>query len=212
MQKKKLAFTPGYFPGIISLVCLPLLCIGYFAYTTGFKQLAMMNVAWADKDYMKRVHFNENDFEKKNLILVFTNNQEANEKKLIELNKKCRRLIKDSHNETQGVTVIFENNASYGDLIKVLDVGYSFENQISFLPYNNKMYFIRSKSIISNITKQRQKSPLIFCGTSDVMIEYNQENSAINKLLGFLSRFWPSMIALISMIFFALRKNRKFAV
>ncbi|MFD0765291.1 hypothetical protein ACFQZI_10545 [Mucilaginibacter lutimaris] len=204
-------FQRLYFPGMISLICLPLFCIGYFAYKTGFKQLAAMDIAYADKDYLKKIKFDAASFEKNTPNLIFTNNEVSNKSRLKDLYKRCNLLLKHPRT-SQGVTVVFENSSRYSDLVDVFDMGYRFKYRISFMPYNNKVYFLLPKSFLQKDGKASSAPKFWFCGTGDFINDYHPEQTFYSRSVAFLVRFWPPMIAFILMIFFASRKNRSLAV
>lgn len=134
-------FNQLYFLGMISLVGLPLLYIGYFAYTTGFNQLAAMDVVYADQDYFKNFKFDAASFEENTPNLVFTNDEIANQRLLKDLYKRCNHIL-EHPGTSRGVTVVFEKSSRYADMVNVFDLGYSFKYRISFIPYNNKVYFL----------------------------------------------------------------------
>jgi hypothetical protein len=209
-QPTNTLFKRFYFPGMISLICLPLLCIGYFAYTTGFKQLAAMDVVWLDDSFVSQFNFDKMYAENKNPKLIFTGDRKHNESLLSSLDARCKKLLKEKR-YNEGAVVVFTNAAKYEDLVNVLDIGNGFNDRISCVPYSNKVFFLLPKPFVQQPGKDSKMPMAWSCGTSDAMT-YKPEQSFMDKSSAFAARFWPSITVFLMMIFFSIRSQRKLAV
>ena len=186
------------------------MCIGYFLYEGQLSKRAMMNVACLDDASIKMLNKNGakiriSDYDKFT-VLVFSNNPMQNANNLKKLVMECKALI-GAHAYGKGITVKFEDNATYKDWVDVLDAGYGL-TAMGFAPYKNKIYFFLPKPLPA------RKENSLFCGTKAWVWTDSiatEEQSFFAKMLGILEpflRFWPSLIALILMVFFAIRKRR----
>ena len=186
------------------------MCIGFFLHKGQLSKWAMMNVTCLDDASIKLLNkygakIRISDYEKFP-VLVFSNNPVENANNLKRLVMECKALIQ-AHAYGKGITVRFEDNATYKDWVDVLDTVYRLE-AMGFAPYENKVYFLLPKPV------PPQKNAFVpFCGTSywQMLVDDNAELPFYDKLknnLKPLSSFWPSLIPLTLMIFFSLRKRR----
>lgn len=212
-QPAKTLFNRLYFPGMISIVCLPLLCIGYFAYRTGFKQLAMLDVVWSTDASIKswNDHFatkiNINDFKDYPQYII---NEDAfnNQKVLSKVKALCREVIRKKE-YGKGVTVNFADESEYRDLINVIDAGYNLK-EITYILYNNSIIFTLTKPYKVKNVPNLGNDMVFMCDagdfhsfTSDFLLPIT------NKITQYSKEFWPSIIAFLMMMFFSI-KRRKF--
>jgi hypothetical protein len=215
-QPAKTLFKRSYFPGMISLICLPLLCVGYFAHVTGFKQLAMMNVNWLNDTSIKSWNLNRKDkidIKKFKNYPSFIINGDAsnNEKVLNKLKYLCKEITRKKE-FGKGVAINFTDESKYRDLVNIIDFGYSLK-EISFMLYKDKVFFTLVKPYKAESIGNLDNDMVFNCGTRD---SYSLISDFLllmtNKAKHYSKEFWPSITAFLLMIFFSIRSQRKLAV
>lgn len=213
-------FSRIYFPGLISLVFLPLMCIGYFAYKGRLERLAMLDVFWTSDNYYKPGYvykdkaFDIHAYRKLKNIQIGSYHTDTS--LLKKINDKVERLIttKDTVN---GYCVVLTDKATYGDLVGLLDIFDRYkDNGIIALPYKDSIF------IVHKIYKIYQ-GPMFECGLirpslpKPTLFENMIKSVLVFKKDVLLSAksllsFWPSLIALVLMIFFSLKIKKVNAV
>ena len=170
-----------------------------------------MDVVWLDDSFVSQFNFDKMYAENKNPKLIFTGNRKYNEKLLSSIDARCKKLLKEKR-YNEGAVVVFTNAAKYEDLVNVLDIGNSFSDRISCVPYGNKVFFVLPKPFVQQPGKDSEMPMAWICGTSDAMMRYKPEQSFMDKSFAFTARYWPSITAFLMMIFFSIRSRWKFAV
>jgi hypothetical protein len=210
---KRKPFTRFYFPGLISLVFLPLMCIGYAAYIGKLDRWTMMDVAWSDdasiKDWngnMKTAKIDIKTF-KKFSQLTLTGNNSHDSATITRLKILCAQLI-SSNNKTGGVTVTLTSKSTYDNLVNVLDAGFGFDYKISFMPYRDKVFFYLPQSRSGIASPKENGPPFFICGNSYVFKPEPSLADNARQYLSVITPFWPAFIAFILMIFFSIRGKR----
>jgi len=198
-----------YFPGLISLVILPLLCIGYFWKNGWLDQKTMLNVAYFNDAINKRIaersdkpQFHPNSF-RKYTEFVLTGSEKQNDitiREIIEGSKKLE-VNKDTVN---GYIIKFTNRTKYADVVKTFD--YCNRDSVGLI-YGDKVYFYWAKPWVPSKNN-------ILITEGDLMIRIPSSQSFFEKLnvdikkdIDFLKPFWPCLIPLAGMMYFW-RKSR----
>ncbi|WP_295674835.1 hypothetical protein [uncultured Mucilaginibacter sp.] len=195
-------FHKLYFPGLISLLFLPLMCIGYFAFTGKFQQLTLLPVAWFNKDGMDQFNkFRKEKFDvftfRKYTDLVLIGDTRTDDVSLNQMKYSTTNLLKTNDFAT-GVCVAFSNNARYDEMVAVID----FCNQskgVDFILYDNKVFIYKLKPV-------KYKSPSYVGLLDNDIVIYKPKLSfadkfklEINSFLKELLPFWPSALVLFLM-------------
>ncbi|RYU91507.1 hypothetical protein EWM62_06085 [Mucilaginibacter terrigena] len=197
---------------MISLICLPLLCICYFAYQGQFQKWAAIDMHWFNDTTIEK--WNKH-FESKINIRAFDNypnfyitgNENNNRVVVQEVQDICKQMIRNKE-YGKGVTVNFTGKSKYRDLVNIIDAAYSLK-EIGFIPYNDKVFITVPKPYKPETGVMTiDEGGLIMCGT----VTLNNEPSLFNKIISFLKPyyiFWPSIIPFLLMLFFAFRRQFK---
>ena len=130
-------FHKLYFPGLISLVFLPLMCIWYFMSQDVFHKYGIMEVAWMPKSDLNKYvssygkKFNVETFRKYERITLSGNLDKDD----VSLNNLKRLLIQlSAKNDTlNGIKVSFGKHATYEELVNVLDICYQKDKDDLFM-------------------------------------------------------------------------------
>nr|WP_294950192.1 hypothetical protein [uncultured Mucilaginibacter sp.] len=194
---KRPVFSRIYFPGLISLVLLPLMCYGYFAYQAGLSKMSGMDVAFADVDFFERVKFDVKNFEARSTKFEISGDAKNNSATLSKLKILCNDIIR-KNKYGEGVMVTIKDDADYQDFVNLMDVGLS--TKVSFTAYQNKVFYTLFKPVKTEWGRVPHPIHDYF------EIVYNRSEL---PLLATISRFWPSAIAFLLMIFFAIRSKRR---
>jgi len=198
---------------------LPIICIWYFLYKGDFKQQSQINVVWADDAFIKNWSkspektFSFNTFRTFDNIAL-TGNQNENDLILKNLRGKIKRLgiEKDTIN---GYSIQFTKYTQYENVIKVLDMGMQndFKN-ISFAPYNDKVFICWTKSEISVSRSKIDDGGIEYTPEKtkweQFQIKMRDFKGLITINLKSLIPFWPSGILLIMMFWFWNKKDKSF--
>jgi hypothetical protein len=160
-NKRRLYYTGG----LISLILLPFLCIGYFQYIKVFNKIHTMEVNWTTEDSWK-------EFDSLNQVGFFLHpnidfleinlneNDKENKIKLDYAQLEIRRII-ETKDTTKGVHFYFERNAKYWTVIRAFDVC-NIENAHTYVPFKNHVWmFNYNERPNPNLVKNRP-----FCGNS----------------------------------------------
>lgn len=220
MQSSKRQLKTLYFPGLISLLGLPLLLTAYLFCTNSFKQERAMDVAWISDQWIKEtnVDYKGNRFfekylfsiPKRNYITIeITSNPTINSFKIELIARLTKRLITKKDSVT-GYKIKFTKSALYASLVKVLDIC-RLRDTSGFLsfPYHDDIYIAYKPH---HIYMPLSPKPRVFiCGTGLAERRGYQRSHAYQQLAGMgdnLLKSWPVFLMLIPMIYFAFRKKR----
>lgn len=205
LTNAKPKFSKFYFPGMISLVVLPLLCVVYLAISSHFFQKYGVITLKADAEpYFTQLE--RSGIDKRVDIKTGRNYapikltgdkaRDANEQKQLEALIGQLILKKDT---ASGISIQFGQHATYANMVDVIDkceqsrydnIEYSFCNGELYIRYVN----IGVDPLIGDLL------PLIK--------EYKAPYPSVRNIFNLLSSFWPSLLAFIAMISFAFSKKR----
>jgi len=160
--KPKLKFTKLYFPGLISLVCLPLLFVVNMIWTGVFEKQYVMEINAFSKNevirdqkvmgFLKDLLNSkaEHDFEldKSNVVNV------------IEAIHKIPGKPINSNSTELLLKISFTPKTSYGDIVKVFDACNQLDDRLPRLYLANIFYIYKLKPMINN--KSELHPPYIF--------------------------------------------------
>jgi len=156
-------FHKLYFPGLISLVFLPALCIGYFLYACFFNRPLGINVIWGNDSMIKswgkfqKQLFNVNTFRKFNNCLL-TGNEIKDKSILTDFERNIKKLG-FSGDTINGFSLSFAEHTKYEDVITSIDICAQFENTgISYILYENKILVWKGQPIKSPPIPPRLRS------------------------------------------------------
>jgi hypothetical protein len=142
VKQRKLVVKKIYFPGLISLCFVPLLCIWYFFHIGKFEKLTKLTVVWANDTLLRDLskystrRFDVNTFRK------FENDSLTGEYFttdwfLKEFENKIRYFVK-THDTTNSYRVFFGAHAKYEDVVSLIDIAERPENRgLNFIWYKN---------------------------------------------------------------------------
>ncbi|MGZ4007016.1 MAG: hypothetical protein ACXVJV_07630 [Mucilaginibacter sp.] len=134
---KLIVFKNLYFPGLISIIILPLACILYQYY---YQVNYIMPVSWFDKGGIERLNkhiLRKVDFEKfrtyKNLYLTANNDHEISEI------KKLTDVLVSTSDFKNGICIFLTSKTQYQQLVTALDITMK-HNTLGVVPYYNKIF------------------------------------------------------------------------
>ncbi|MEO7215324.1 hypothetical protein [Mucilaginibacter sp.] len=201
-----------YFPGLISLVFLPVIGVSIYLYKVKVSARVGMDVVWWNDASIK----SWNKYTKPKLkisdykdfqVITLAGDKKDNAKALQQLALNCTELIK-KNKAGSGVTVSLTDNAQYSDLVNVLDLGYSFKGKINFMPYHDKVYFVMPyyKTDEGSVIKA---TPLFICGNSYVFMRQDLAYQSTAQFITTVKSLWPTSIPFLLMIFFSFRARKR---
>jgi hypothetical protein len=197
-----------YFPGLISLVFLPLLCIGYLFFEGKFEQHSKLDIAWNDASSLKRWQksyhraFSFSSFRNfDNSIL--TGDTIPDKLVLANFSSNLKKL--ESKTDTiNGYSVTFSNKSKYDDIVELINTCYKPSiNGINWILYDDKIYLYRftpAKGPDSYNTLDNDEIYPPLTGYQQFMMRLSKFKNAFFSDLKSLTSFWPSLIVLIIMI------------
>ena len=225
MKRRISWFRKVYFPGLISLVCLPLFCIAKIIYPRYFEKLTAIHVA----------HLNDKEFGRD----IFKSARSRLPQKIADdslgSDKRHNNTVftklreKAIHYESTGDTVTayrvtFTNKSKYEDVVDVLDILQS--KSLGYFWLNNKIEVYKIKPYIIKTSPsaaspvgilEHDAIPIIFtCGThsdGEYIPFFSMQNfkNLLNSVLKFATRFLLPSVFLLLMLISAIIKKRKHA-
>jgi hypothetical protein len=158
-QRKKIFYVPG----MISLIFIPLLCLGYFFNKEAFTIYGGMDIYFADEksfvEYKIPVLREYKEF-------YFNESKSVEKNKLFDLQFFLRKLIKNT-DTINGAKVHFGSKTDYDVFVSVIDI-LNIENVPTWAPYKDDIYIL----VGSKPTKTKIKNSWV-CGT----IEATRKNT-----------------------------------
>ncbi len=148
-----------YVPGLISLIFLPILCY-YFQFTKSPKEQRILEVTmWNPRDTVEYPQFgNPLKFVNDKFIKIKLNGEASDKIKLEFTQLVIRDLVKQDFS-TEGIELIFDQNANYSSLIKIYNLC-EIEGALRYCHFKNKFWVFKHP-----LTK-KMASITPICGTS----------------------------------------------
>ena len=208
-----------YFPGLISLVFLPVMCICYFVSNNTFHKYRVMDVTWADKQVMNKwlngsgQRFDQETFRKYH-ILSLTGDPKHDTLELRTLKEQLAQLLM-KNDTVNGIKISLGSHTQYGEYVSALDI--CFQDTDKYLSFNPMGYniFISHLPLHAALLKERRFLPpcggIVFCGTTIKATNDEPLNDKIIKAYRIIGRFWPSILMFIAMSFFTIFRWRRFS-
>ncbi len=208
---KPILFSNIYFPGLISIVGLPIVCIIYLVF---YQAKYAMPVWWFDDNGIKRLntHFSQNiDFEN---FRTYTNLYLTGEKRHniaeLETFKSIADKLVSKSDFKNGVRIVLTNNSQYQDLVTLLDICMNYKT-LGVIPYNNHVLVFKwfNDKSLSPARPIDDSALLPPDGNNRWLSSYlSEQNIDYEHLhLNFLKFFWPSLFPLVGMVFFWSKRN-----
>jgi len=210
-------FHKLYFPGLISLVFLPLMCIGYFAYNSGFQKLTSIRISWSNKQSLDKLLKKDFDITtyRKYTYIKLTGQIDLDNVEI----KKAKSISTDLINNkdyVNGVDIFFDSKTTYSELIEILDFCDLQNRKLTYVPYDDHVYMFGNKPFSLDKPVHSSYNDVIICGNA--FLEHNHQASfferlstEIKSMLKDLRPFWPSMIILLIMIILPFVKRGEIA-
>jgi hypothetical protein len=206
-------FHKIYFPGLISVVCLLLMCIGYFAYEGRLEQLTALPVVWADEHGTS--HFLKTDVNKfrKYDNEFLTGNKSHDSLVLADFEIKVRTL-NSTTDTSKAYSITFSNHANYNEIVKTIDVcENSGSNDIGFVLCKDKAliwkaapYHPPKNSITIDNAGLLADDTIIIPPPKPT--EYDKVIIKLTEVCNEVVLFWPSIIVLLIMIGLSISRRR----
>ena len=209
-----------YFPGLISLVCLPLFCLTKIIYPKYFEKLTAINVAWLNDKELNNGYFKplKHKLSKKFEDDSLTADNKHNAIILAKLQEKINYY--DLSDDTlSGYRLTFTDHSKYGDVVNVLDILQLNEKKLKgFVWINNKIEIVKIRPVhIVNPPGNLANDEVLICG-----MDYDHYNHLpffsienFNDLYQiakeFIQRFWLSLIFLLLLVMSAIVSRTKYA-
>lgn len=211
-----------YFPGLISLVFLPLMCIGYLLYAGKFQKLYMLDIAWAGDKFAKyltnstgidyKTHRNYQD-------LRLTGDENQDSRSLIKLQQKIKAL-ETSSDTINGYSITFTQRTKYVNVVQALDIGMNVEPSKMGLLILNDQVLIWKLNKHAGYKLAVAHKPLFICGFQQVCTPPKTVFENIGSIAGILKKdflidnervwaFWIASVILLAMIAMAISGKTK---
>jgi hypothetical protein len=214
MLKSK--FQKLYFPGLISLLGLPLMCIWYLLSNQAFYKQNGMEVAWqSDASLKEWAKFSHEKIDirrvRKYKELSLTGNKlhdiDARKDLIASIT-----LLEKKADTINGIRISLQAHTRYEEIVDILDVCDQDENKnINAMPYNNTIL------IWYNSPRAYAGDRLKYLLVDDVIIhmpDQPETNGGFNMLLSnsinAIRLFWPSILLFLMMIYFTVFKKRRY--
>jgi len=208
-----------YFPGLISLVFLPLMCVCYFLAQGKFNKLSKIDIAWGTdrlvNDYLKTQKKSNMSQVRRFDDFVLTGDKYHDKPYLDNLPNQINKLAV-AGDTVNGIRISLTSHATYDEFVRSIDAYFQFENKaIVLLPYHDKFYVWRVGHEI------KSKHVPLPCGGIVSYVDvpakpnipfFSVENikGTLTNVIGFLVEFWPPVLAFILMLSFMILKKRRF--
>jgi hypothetical protein len=215
-------FRKLYFPGLISLVFLPLMCICYFLSTSKFNKYSKLDVVCANEEtiihflHVRGKAFAENSF--RNFVKdTLTGDNVHDEFVLTNFKKKIERLSATA-DTNQAYSITFGTHSSYNDVVNTIDICESpIDKHYGFILFRNQALIWKASPVKTTYVHAIDDGPTIIDLSHDVLNEtpttYQRMVSKVADIVvaskGLVS-FWPSAIAFLLMIAFIIFKKRRY--
>ena len=213
-------FSRIYFPGLISLVFLPMMCIWYLVSVGKYNTLSGIKIAWGSdefvNDYLKSQKKSDINHVRKFDDFILTGDKSHDKLYLDDLPNRINKLAVAS-DTINGIRIALTAHTSYDEIVGAIDAYYQFPNDhLVFLPYQDKFFIWRIGN--GNNPPLQYKHPPFICGTvylhqakPDVPF-FSIENikKSLTNITDFLAEFWPSVIAFILMLSFLILRKRRY--
>lgn len=213
LNRSRYKISKLYFPGLISLLGLPLLCTAFFLIDGKFKKYSQISVIWADTTFIKhlpKINSKAFSFDKfRNFDNDILTGEKTHDILVVTNCEKWLKRLDAKVDTTNGYSVTFSKKSKYEDIIKIIGVCYEPSKDVNCMLYYDKIYLYRLPQ------SKEVRSPL----PGDV-IYYSQAkdeyfNSSLQDLIDAivsdtrsLTRFWPSLIILVIMIALSIHKRK----
>jgi len=203
--KRLIIFSNIYFPGLISIVLLPLIGIIYFYF---YQVKYAMPVTWFDKAGIERVnklHSTDVDLEKFRSYtkIYLTGDQSHDKNELIRLPSLLDKLLAKDDTKN-GISVFLASKTRYQELVTTLDIGYRYQ-ALSVIPYYNKIFIFKfahdSRSLIAASGKGLLFDDLIFITYRETFLE------KVKRTFDDIIPLWPILIPFGGMVYFGKRRR-----
>ncbi|MFI5163590.1 MAG: hypothetical protein ACHQHN_20105 [Sphingobacteriales bacterium] len=218
MRKSK--FHKLYFPGLISLVGLPLICIWHLLNHQPFRRQNGMRVAWESaaslKEWTKFTHqkFDFRSFRKyKDLFLTGNKLHDAGEiRNLLGL----ITLLEKRTDTINGIRLSLQIHTRYEEIVNVLDICYQDESEnITAMPYENKILIWYNSSHQHLATDDLDKGGIMITQVENRFLVVRPDshvgfNVELTNCFNIIRSFWLSIIVFLLMIYFTLSKTRRY--
>jgi hypothetical protein len=219
LKYRTLWFKKIYFPGLISLIFLPLFCLTKIIYPTYFEKKTGIPVNWLNsKEFNRDIH--------KSFRLQSSRKLEDDSLTSEKINNDivfARLRQKIAHYESTDDTlsayrITFANKSKYEDVVNVLDILQTYQKKsLAYMWLNDKIEVFKIKP--SPIKKSRGTLDVhIFtCGTrsyveSESVSFFSSENftGMFNSAKEFTWKFWMPLVFLLLMLISAIVSKRKY--
>jgi hypothetical protein len=221
LKDRILWFKKIYFPGLISLICLPLFCLTKIIYPRYFEKQTAIHIAWLNSEEVNRdIH--------KSFRLQSSRKLEDDSLTSEKINNatvfaKLRQKI--AHYESTDDTlsayrITFANKSKYEDVVNVLDILQTNQKKsLAYMWLNNKIEVFKINPLPEKKSAGNLDHDMIFCGTSSVSQSYvepvpffSKENfvDMVGSTKDFVVKFWASLIFLLLMVASAIASKKKF--
>jgi hypothetical protein len=214
--KRKLPNRIRYIPGIISLIVVPFLLIFFVRHYSKSQIRYAIPIVWPDLELVDmykesyvayRGHFPPL---RNYITLRLDENIRSNQAKLDFAAIEAEELVK-SHDTLNGIHFVFDNEASYEDFIKAVDIC-RISGAKTYMPYKNNLWVYNLPVIPKAVLDSVQE---LYCGTASMMVKHEKiENISITKAIPVIwSTSWPIMAGFVILVLFSIRgvvlRNKK---
>jgi len=213
-------FSKIYFPGLISLVFLPLMCIWYLVSHNEFQEYRAMDIIWMPKKQLNSWvsrHGKKFDVETfRNYSLININGNGSDDAKAFSRLESSFNQLAAKNDTINGIKLSFGDHASYGELIRALDFCLQDDDQGLFLaPTGSEIFIARNGIAKPQPHKQSKLNNSDVYWVGDMVFHKPKPppssiEDGLRETYNALLRFWPSVLAFILMLSFIVLKKSRF--
>ena len=221
LKYKALGLKKIYFPGLISLICLPLFCLTKIIYPRYFEKLTAIHVAWLNtKEFNRGIHKSfrlqsSRKLEDDSLSSEKTHND-------IIFAKLRQKIVhyESSDDTLSGYRITFANNSKYEDVVTVLDIlQINLKPSLAYMWLNNTIEVFKINPLPEKKSAGSLDHDMLFCGTPgasrndiDAVRFFSTENfvGMFKSTENFVVKFWVPLIFLLLMLVSAIVSKNKY--
>lgn len=184
-----------YFPGLISIILLPIFCVLYLKFDYDSKKLSAISLTTWDGEFFYDetiAILNSRKFKK----VVFTGDLDSDKLKLTIAQNDIKNLILN-YDTLNGIQFHFENNSQYKTYIKLLEI-LKEENATYYIPYKNNIW-------LTNPIIPKNASNFVNCSFNPKAIDDYEQISKYDLFKTFIKKHTYICLIYILLFYFGIR-------
>lgn len=184
-----------YFPGLISIILLPIFCVLYLKDDYDSKKQGGIILYTWDVDFLfdeTIAILNSRKFKK----MVFTGDLDSDELKLTKAQNDIKNIILN-YDTLNGIQFHFDDDSQYKTYIKLLEI-LKDENATYYIPYKNNIWF-------TNPTIPKSAYNAIDCSFNPQSNEKNDKVNQKGSVQLFIKKYYYLVLIYMLLFYFGIR-------